>query len=261
MLARGAAGWVLTPLGEHAIAAAEGVERALGALTPERARLSGVVRLSATDGFSGFIASPAIAAVRRAHPDVSLEIVAATAARRPAARRRRPRGGRRPPARASCRGDPPRRLRARPLREPRVPGPHGTPALAGRARGRAARVLHRVDAAGRRARRGAALDARHGRRGVEHERVRARRRDAGGRGVRPAARVPRRPARRPRAPVRRRDRRAPALLAGVPARGAAAADRARVHRGTARTHRRGRGRAAGPPGGPPRAALGGVSTD
>ncbi|WP_173922061.1 LysR family transcriptional regulator [Agromyces sp. Marseille-P2726] len=78
VLARGAAGWVLTPLGEHAIMAAEGVERALGSLAPEAPRLSGVVRLSATDGFSGFIAAPAIVAVRREHPDVSLEIVAAT---------------------------------------------------------------------------------------------------------------------------------------------------------------------------------------
>ena len=78
VLARGAAGWVLTPLGEHAISAAEGVERALGSLAPDAPRLSGVVRLSATDGFSGFIAAPAIVAVRRVHPDVSLEIVAAT---------------------------------------------------------------------------------------------------------------------------------------------------------------------------------------
>ena len=78
VLARSTSGWVLTPLGEHAIAAAEGVERALDALAPEGPRLSGVVRLSATDGFSGFIASPAIVAMRRAHPDVTLEIVAAT---------------------------------------------------------------------------------------------------------------------------------------------------------------------------------------
>ncbi|HZW42601.1 MAG TPA: LysR family transcriptional regulator, partial [Agromyces sp.] len=85
VLARGAAGWVLTPLGEHAISAAEAVERALDELSPEAPRLAGVVRLSATDGFSGFIAAPAIVAVRRAHPDVSLEIVAAT--RRAAAQR------------------------------------------------------------------------------------------------------------------------------------------------------------------------------
>lgn len=78
VLARGAAGWVLTPLGEHAVSAAEDVERALRALRPDAAQLSGVVRLSATDGFSGFIAAPAIVAVRRSHPDVSLEIVSTT---------------------------------------------------------------------------------------------------------------------------------------------------------------------------------------
>jgi DNA-binding transcriptional LysR family regulator len=85
VLARGASGWVLTPLGEHAISAAEGVERALGTLAPDAPRLSGVVRLSATDGFSGFIAAPAIVAVQAEHPGVSLEIVAAT--RRAAAQR------------------------------------------------------------------------------------------------------------------------------------------------------------------------------
>lgn len=79
VLARGAAGWVLTPLGEHALAAAEDVERAMRRLSPDDApALAGVVRLSATDGFSGFIAAPAMAALRARHPDVSLEIVAAT---------------------------------------------------------------------------------------------------------------------------------------------------------------------------------------
>ncbi|MEI5582762.1 MULTISPECIES: LysR family transcriptional regulator [unclassified Agromyces] len=78
VLARGAAGWVLTPLGEHALAAAEEVERAMRRLSPDAPALGGVVRLSATDGFSGFIAAPAMAALRARHPDVSLEIVAAT---------------------------------------------------------------------------------------------------------------------------------------------------------------------------------------
>ncbi|WP_438856246.1 LysR family transcriptional regulator [Agromyces sp. M3QZ16-3] len=78
VLVRGAAGWVLTPLGEHALAAAEDVEQALRRLSPDEPTLAGVVRLSATDGFSGFIASPAMAALRARHPDVSLEIVAAT---------------------------------------------------------------------------------------------------------------------------------------------------------------------------------------
>jgi DNA-binding transcriptional LysR family regulator len=78
VLARGAAGWVLTPLGEHALAAAEEVEQAMRRLSPDAPTLGGVVRLSATDGFSGFIAAPAMAALRERHPDVSLEIVAAT---------------------------------------------------------------------------------------------------------------------------------------------------------------------------------------
>jgi DNA-binding transcriptional LysR family regulator len=37
-----------------------------------------VVRLSATDGFSAYIAAPAAAAVQRRHPGVSVEIIAAT---------------------------------------------------------------------------------------------------------------------------------------------------------------------------------------
>ncbi len=41
-------------------------------------QLDGVVRVSATDGFSAYIAAPAGAAVRRRHPRVSVEIVVAT---------------------------------------------------------------------------------------------------------------------------------------------------------------------------------------
>lgn len=78
VLARGAAGWVLTPLGEHALATAEEIEQAMRRLSPDAPALGGVVRLSATDGFSGFIAAPAMAELRTRHPDVSLEIVAAT---------------------------------------------------------------------------------------------------------------------------------------------------------------------------------------
>lgn len=78
VLARGAAGWVLTPLGDQALAAAEQVDVALQTLSSTTPALGGVVRLSATDGFSGFIASPAMARLRERHPAVSLEIVAAT---------------------------------------------------------------------------------------------------------------------------------------------------------------------------------------
>lgn len=80
LLARAAGGWELTDLGREALAAAEAVESAVRSLTgPAGSRtLEGVVRMSATDGFSAYIAAPAAAEVRRRHPRVSVEIVAAT---------------------------------------------------------------------------------------------------------------------------------------------------------------------------------------
>jgi DNA-binding transcriptional LysR family regulator len=81
VLARAAGGWELTDLGREALAAAEAVETAVRSLDAERGdtrALSGVVRLSATDGFSAYIAAPAAAAVQRRHPKVAVEIVAAT---------------------------------------------------------------------------------------------------------------------------------------------------------------------------------------
>jgi len=81
VLTRVAGGWELTDLGREALAAAESIEGALRALTAradgERA-LEGVVRMSATDGFSAYIAAPAAARVQRRHPGVAVEIVTAT---------------------------------------------------------------------------------------------------------------------------------------------------------------------------------------
>jgi len=80
VLTRGGGGWVLTPLGERAVSAAEDVERALSpfAGADDGAGLSGLIRLSATDGFSGYVAAPAMAALRRRHPGVALEIITGT---------------------------------------------------------------------------------------------------------------------------------------------------------------------------------------
>jgi DNA-binding transcriptional LysR family regulator len=80
LLARAASGWELTDLGREAMSAAEAVESAVRSLTtPGDSRtLEGVVRMSATDGFSAYIAAPAAAAVQRRHPKVAVEIVAAT---------------------------------------------------------------------------------------------------------------------------------------------------------------------------------------
>jgi len=81
VLARVAGGWELTDLGREALAAAEAVETAVRSLATDAAgqrALEGVVRISATDGFSAYIAAPAAAAVQRRHPKVAVEIVATT---------------------------------------------------------------------------------------------------------------------------------------------------------------------------------------
>lgn len=81
VLARVGGGWELTDLGRDALTAAEAVESAVRSLAVDgggRRALEGVVRVSATDGFSAYIAAPAAAAVQRSHPQVAVEIVAAT---------------------------------------------------------------------------------------------------------------------------------------------------------------------------------------
>ncbi len=81
VLTRVTGGWELTDLGREALAAAEAVESAVQSLAADadgNRVLEGVVRLSATDGFSAYIAAPAAAEVRRRHPRISVEIVAIT---------------------------------------------------------------------------------------------------------------------------------------------------------------------------------------
>jgi DNA-binding transcriptional LysR family regulator len=80
VLARAAGGWELTDLGRQALAAAEAVEAAVRSLAGRSGTrtLEGVVRMSATDGFSAYIAAPAAARIQQLHPKVSVEIVAAT---------------------------------------------------------------------------------------------------------------------------------------------------------------------------------------
>ncbi|WP_172173218.1 LysR family transcriptional regulator [Brevibacterium sp. CT2-23B] len=81
VLARSDDGWELTDLGERAVVVAEQMETAVAELEspgqgPET--VSGVVRMTATDGFSAYIASPAVAKLRRRHPGLSVEIVTVT---------------------------------------------------------------------------------------------------------------------------------------------------------------------------------------
>ena len=81
VLARAAGGWELTELGEQAVRVAEQVEAAVSALGPEGKApdpIAGVVRMTATDGFSAYIAAPAVARLRRKHPGLSVEVVTMT---------------------------------------------------------------------------------------------------------------------------------------------------------------------------------------
>lgn len=80
VLARVPGGWELTELGRTALVAAEAVEAAVNSLSTSDGgpEIKGVVRMSATDGFSAYIAAPAAAAVQRRHPGVAVEIVTAT---------------------------------------------------------------------------------------------------------------------------------------------------------------------------------------
>lgn len=81
VLVRTANGWQLTELGRRAVAAADRVAEAMSTLTSETHTdrgISGVVRLSATDGISAYVISPAMAKLREKNPDLSVEIVATT---------------------------------------------------------------------------------------------------------------------------------------------------------------------------------------
>ncbi|WP_109789541.1 LysR family transcriptional regulator [Mycolicibacterium fortuitum] len=79
VLTRAGGGWELTDLGREALTAAEAVESAVAGLSTTGTRqLAGVVRISATDGFSAYIAAPAAAQVQRHHPRLTVEIVTAT---------------------------------------------------------------------------------------------------------------------------------------------------------------------------------------
>lgn len=80
VVAQSGRGWELTALGRHAAETAGRIEAAMSQLAAggeEPDPVSGVVRMSATDGFSAFLAAPAIARLRERHPDLSVEIVAA----------------------------------------------------------------------------------------------------------------------------------------------------------------------------------------
>lgn len=81
VLSRAAGGWELTELGAEAVRVAEQVEdavRRLGDSGRVPDPITGVVRMTATDGFSAYVAAPAVTKLRRQHPGLSVEIVTVT---------------------------------------------------------------------------------------------------------------------------------------------------------------------------------------
>ncbi len=75
-------GWELTELGRAAVTAAEGIEKSLGQLTSGLGNgvdaVSGVVRISTSDGFGALIATPALARLQLKHPSLRVELLSAT---------------------------------------------------------------------------------------------------------------------------------------------------------------------------------------
>lgn len=81
-LERTVQGWELTELGRAAVAAAEGIEKNLSQLASGISNgvdvVSGVVRVSTSDGFGAHIATPALVRLQREHPSLRVELLSAT---------------------------------------------------------------------------------------------------------------------------------------------------------------------------------------
>lgn len=81
VLARASGGWELTPLGERLAGVGAQISDVLRRVGPDGSMsdpVAGVVRLTATDGFSAYVAAPAVAALRREHPELGVEVVTVT---------------------------------------------------------------------------------------------------------------------------------------------------------------------------------------
>ena len=130
VLARVGGGWELTDLGREALSAAEAVESAMRSLTVDHGgvrTLEGVVRISATDGFSAYIAAPAAADGAAAAPQGGRRDRRRHPAGHPAAVRPRHRGGGRRTPGAPRQGHPARRLPPGPVRLRATTSPNTAP--------------------------------------------------------------------------------------------------------------------------------------
>lgn len=80
VLIRTTGGWEVTDLGRRAVAIAERIEGSLRELIEgdEDGSLHGMVRISAPDAFTSVFLAPAMAALRREHPLLAVELLSAT---------------------------------------------------------------------------------------------------------------------------------------------------------------------------------------
>ena len=81
-LERSPHGWELTQLGASAVTAAETIEETLGSLSglirQDQHALSGLVRISTSDGFGSEFVTPALVRLQRQHPLLNVEMLSAT---------------------------------------------------------------------------------------------------------------------------------------------------------------------------------------
>jgi DNA-binding transcriptional LysR family regulator len=81
-LERNPHGWELTELGSQAVTAAEAIEKTLGSLTgaisKDNDSLSGLVRISTSDGFGAEFVTPALVRLQQDHPLLNVEMLSAT---------------------------------------------------------------------------------------------------------------------------------------------------------------------------------------
>ncbi|MBY4131349.1 LysR family transcriptional regulator [Rhodococcus fascians] len=79
---RAPTGWRLTEAGKRLVVYAETVESALVAAFEDQTAtvgpLTGSVRIAAPDGFGAFVLTPSLTRLRRAHPNLDVELVTAT---------------------------------------------------------------------------------------------------------------------------------------------------------------------------------------
>jgi DNA-binding transcriptional LysR family regulator len=79
VLVRGVSGWDVTALGRRAVEIAERIEDSLHDLSGDRdTDLRGVVRVAAPEAFTAVFLVPAMTALRRRHPLLAVELIAAT---------------------------------------------------------------------------------------------------------------------------------------------------------------------------------------